>query len=175
LSNYLPIAGGVLTGDMGISKNAPTIVLKDVGQRTGFIHVNDNNFYILRGGVSADTWDSGPNSRQPLTVNLENGNVTASGDVTAYSDERLKKNVSVIENALKKTLQLEGVNFEKKDTNVKSIGLIAQKVKEVLPEVVTEDDNGYLAVSYGNIVGLLVEAIKELTKKVEFLENKINS
>ena len=99
------------------------------------------------------------------------GTITAGGDITAFSDERLKHNVNRIENALYKTLQLNGVTFETKE-NKKSLGVIAQNVLSVLPEVVQENDNGYLSVAYGNIVGVLIEAIKELNAKIEKLEAK---
>ena len=99
------------------------------------------------------------------------GTIVASGDITAFSDERLKHNINRIENALDKTLQLNGVTFETKE-NKKSLGVIAQNVLNVLPEVVQENDNGYLSVAYGNIVGVLIEAIKELNAKIEKLEAK---
>ena len=99
------------------------------------------------------------------------GTIVATGDITAFSDERLKHNVNRIENALYKTLQLNGVTFETKE-NKKSLGVIAQNVLSVLPEVVQENDNGYLSVAYGNIVGVLIEAIKELNAKIEKLEAK---
>ena len=99
------------------------------------------------------------------------GTIVASGDITAFSDERLKHNINRIENALDKTLHLNGVTFETKE-NKKSLGVIAQNVLNVLPEVVQENDNGYLSVAYGNIVGVLIEAIKELNAKIEKLEAK---
>jgi len=105
-----------------------------------------------------------------------NGTFTASGDVVAYSDARVKENIEPITDALEKTLSLKGVYYNRTDKEDKSrkIGVIAQEIIEVLPEVVTEDDQGMLGVSYGNITAVLIEAIKELSKKVEELENKLN-
>ena len=112
------------------------------------------------------------------------GSFTASGDVTAYSDERLKSNIITIEDALSKVNAMRGVMFDKTDSlsgELKaSTGVIAQEVEEVLPEVVHDDSNtGYKSVAYGNIVGVLIEAIKEqqlqidkLTEQVEFLKGK---
>jgi hypothetical protein len=97
------------------------------------------------------------------------GNIIASGNVTAYSDERLKSNIKTIENALEKVSQLRGVSFEKNGEN--EIGVIAQEVQKVLPEVV--QDGEYLSVAYGNIVGLLIEAIKEQQEQIEDLKNRI--
>lgn len=170
-------SGDTMSGNLVIRNSAPTIYFQDTDNKSSWIHINSNIFYI---GVApndttridgADTI----NGRWPFTVNLGNGNAVAAGDVTAYSDERLKKNIKPIENALDKTLKLQGVTFERVQSGDKGLGLVAQKVKEVLPEVVTEDKDGYLALSYGNIVGLLVEAVKELTNKVETLEAKLNS
>jgi hypothetical protein len=112
------------------------------------------------------------------------GEITASGDVTAFSDERLKSNITTIEDALDKVKAMRGVMFDKTDSLSgdlrQSIGVIAQEVEQVLPEVVHNDSNtGYKSVAYGNIVGVLIEAIKEqqsqienLIQEVEFLKGK---
>jgi len=91
------------------------------------------------------------------------------GNITAYSDERLKENIETIENSLEKVSQLRGVSYDRDER--RNIGLVAQEVMEVIPEVVSEGADGYYSVAYGNIVGLLVEAIKELKKEVELLKN----
>ena len=96
------------------------------------------------------------------------GNFTATGNVTAWSDERLKSNIKPIENSLDKVLKMRGVTFDM--NGVASTGVIAQEVEKILPEVVF--DGEYKSVAYGNIVGILIEAIKELTDKVNLLENK---
>ena len=96
------------------------------------------------------------------------GNLTATGNVTAYSDARLKTDVETIDNALEKVTKLRGVSFTKTDTQEKGIGVIAQEIEEILPEVV--QDGAYKSVAYGNIVGVLIEAIKEL--KAELDEHK---
>lgn len=98
------------------------------------------------------------------------GNVTAAANITAYSDIRLKNNIKTIENALSKTCQLRGVSFDK--DGVAGIGVIAQEIQKVLPEVVLEnnDEDKTLSVAYGNIVGVLIEAIKELKAEVDELK-----
>lgn len=95
--------------------------------------------------------------------------ITSSGDVTAYSDERLKTEIKTIEDALEKVKKLRGVNFLKDGKY--GTGVIAQEIQNVIPEVVN-DSGEYLSVAYGNLIGLLIEAIKELSDKVDFLENK---
>ena len=100
------------------------------------------------------------------------GSIYATGNITAFSDERLKSNISNIDNALELVKQLRGVRFEDKDGE-KYVGVIAQEVKPIVPEVVIEhEDSGYYSVAYQNIVGVLINAIKELSDKVEILEKR---
>jgi len=100
------------------------------------------------------------------------GQFTASNNVTAYSDARLKEAISPISSALEKVLAMRGVTFSYIDTGARGAGVIAQEVQKALPEVVYEDEDGYLHVAYGNMVSVLIEAIKELSIKVESLENR---
>ena len=96
------------------------------------------------------------------------GNLVATGNVTAYSDARLKTDVDTIENALDKVTKLRGVSYTKVDTQERGIGVIAQEIEEVIPEVV--QDGAYKSVAYGNIVGVLIEAIKELKSEIDELK-----
>jgi hypothetical protein len=106
------------------------------------------------------------------------GNMTCAGNITAYSDIRLKENIATVTNALEKTLALRGVTYTllADETKRRKIGVIAQEVQEVLPEVVLrfEEENGEekLSVDYGNIVGLLIEAIKELKTELDELKSR---
>ena len=102
------------------------------------------------------------------------GSIIAGGNVTAYSDRRIKENIEPINNALSKVQQLNGVTFNRSDLsdNTKRYaGLIAQDIEAVLPEAV--EGTSTLRVDYNATIGLLVEAIKELTAKVETLETKL--
>ena len=101
------------------------------------------------------------------------GNITATGNVTAYSDERLKDNIETLDDALMIVNQMRGVKYTSKETGRPNIGLIAQEVMSVLPSVVHHDDKGMLHIAYGNIVGLLVNAIQELIDEVANLEERI--
>tara|TARA_R110002126_G_scaffold6532_3_gene33690 strand:+ start:6752 stop:8596 length:1845 start_codon:yes stop_codon:yes gene_type:complete len=110
------------------------------------------------------------------TVALDvTGAILASADITAYSDIRLKADIQPIGDALDKVGQLRGVTFLRSDEGdgVRHTGLIAQDLQAVLPEAVRvgTDENETLSVAYGNTVGLLVEAIKELRAEVEALKN----
>jgi len=99
------------------------------------------------------------------------GNITATGNVTAYSDANLKTDVTTIQNALMLVEKMRGVNYTRIDSGKRGVGVIAQEMQEVIPEVV-HDTHGTLSVAYGNIVGVLIEAIKELSDKVAALESK---
>jgi hypothetical protein len=101
------------------------------------------------------------------------GTIRATGDVIAYSDKRVKENIKTIDNSLEKVNQLRGVEFNKIGEDKKSIGVIAQEIEKILPEVVREDDKGMKSVAYGNITGILIEAIKELKLEVEELKKQI--
>ena len=110
-------------------------------------------------------------------VNFEvSGTIVATGDITAFSDKRLKDNVETIDGALDKVLKLRGVSYNRNDLDdeSKKIGVIAQEVNEVVPEVVNyhEDDDRY-SVAYGNMAGLFIEAIKELKAEVADLKAEI--
>jgi hypothetical protein len=104
------------------------------------------------------------------------GALSATGDVIAYSDRRVKENIKTIDNALEKVSKLRGVSYNRTDSVDKSdkIGVIAQEVIDVVPEVVTygESDDRY-SVSYGNMAGMFIEAIKELKAEVEELKKQI--
>jgi hypothetical protein len=111
---------------------------------------------------------------------LIGGALNVVGDITAFftSDQRLKDNITPIPDALSKVLSISGNTFdwnEKSEKEGNDVGVIAQEVLEVLPEAVTTRENGYLAVRYEKIVPLLIEAIKDLTAKVEDLQNQINN
>tara|TARA_R110000737_G_scaffold155920_1_gene184704 strand:- start:1092 stop:2789 length:1698 start_codon:yes stop_codon:yes gene_type:complete len=112
------------------------------------------NFYIRDGSTIRYTFN-------------DNGSFTASGNITAYSDERLKSDIVTIPNALETVCKLRGVNFIK--DGEASTGVIAQEVQKVIPEVVLQGDE-YLSVAYGNLVGVLIEAVKELKAEVETLK-----
>jgi hypothetical protein len=111
------------------------------------------------------------------------GKINASHDVVAFStsDERLKYNIEIIENPLEKVDKIRGVTFEWRQDmlhlhgyNHKDVGLIAQEIRDVLPESVRTNDNGYLSIRYEKIVPLLVESVKELRKQIKDLSDEID-
>ena len=102
------------------------------------------------------------------------GSITATDNITAYSDISIKENIQSIPNALDKVLQLRGVEFDRTDLEGEhQIGVIAQEVESVIPEVVVTGEEGLKSVAYGNLVGLLIEAVKDLNAEVNELKAKL--
>ena len=107
------------------------------------------------------------------------GTIRATGDVIANSDIRLKENIQEIPDALQKIKQLRGVTYNRKDLkgNPRQTGVIAQEVQKVLPEAVHEEktNDKKLSVAYGNMIGLLIQAIKEQQKQITDLQKQLNT
>jgi len=104
-------------------------------------------------------------------------NVVVQGNVTAYSDIRLKDNIETITDALNKITQVRGVTYTRtdmEDTLTRHTGVIAQELESVLPEAVMTGSDGIKSVAYGNVIGLLIESIKELNAKVDSLQEQLN-
>jgi hypothetical protein len=99
------------------------------------------------------------------------GDIYATGDITAFSDAAIKTDITPIFDALNIVSALNGVKYTRVDNNQRKIGLIAQEVQKVLPEVVVNAD-GNIGVSYQTLTALLIEAVKELSEKVKKLESK---
>lgn len=98
------------------------------------------------------------------------GSFTATGDITAYSDENLKYNIETIDGALGKVEGIRGVTWNRKEDDSRATGVVAQELEAVLPEAVHTDAKGMKSVAYGNITGLLIEAVKELSAQVAELK-----
>ena len=108
-----------------------------------------------------------------LTLDMsEAGAATFNNNVTAFSDARLKDNIETLEDGLAKVEQLRGVTYTR--GGKKNIGVIAQEIEKILPEIVltADDEMGTKSVDYSRITAVLIEAVKELSAKVKELENK---
>jgi hypothetical protein len=145
------------------------------GSGLGFAASGVTNKYVISidsaGGLttrkdSADFWYLGRSG----SANC----VSSGGSWVNSSDERLKDNIETLPNALKNVLKLRGVSFIRKTTQQQEIGVIAQEVKGVYPEVV-EDSGDMLGVNYGALTGVLIEAIKELKAIIDTQQEQINS
>jgi len=174
--------------DGGAEVTALTLDMSAAGEATFNAAVYSSGKFGLNSGDYTNHVD---NTRKEFVVNgneemrLEaDGDLHVDADVIAYSttisDERLKENIQPIEDALSKVGQLRGMTFTYKADGKESAGLIAQDVEKVLPSAITEkqlplkqdDGQEYKVLQYDQTIGLLVEAIKELTAKVEELESK---
>lgn len=103
------------------------------------------------------------------------GALTAVDNITAYSDIRHKTDIEKIQNPLEKVMALNGYTYTRKETGARQTGVIAQEVQEILPEAVmiAENEEKTLSVAYGNMVGLLIEAIKAQQEQINDLKNQI--
>jgi hypothetical protein len=104
---------------------------------------------------------------QLVTISGEDGDITTSGNVTAYSDERLKSDIQTLDG--KKVLQMRGVSFTKEGKA--GSGVIAQELEKIAPELVR--DGEYKSVSYGNLVGYLIENAKTQQKEIDELKSLV--
>ena len=173
-------AANNISGTPVISANADNTV--KLGKLGGFGIVisgstpapNDDQAKIIITGSMHTSGSLGVGMAASSTV----GRIDANNDVVAFStsDERLKDNIVPIEDALNKVSQVQGIEFDwipkegVHGNEGRDVGVIAQEIEKVLPEVVTTRDNGYKAVKYEKIIPLLVEAIKELQEEIKELK-----
>jgi|688.fasta_scaffold05615_14 hypothetical protein len=102
-----------------------------------------------------------------------NGNMGITGNIFNASDSNLKKNIETYPNALDKILKCRGVLYEFKDDYTKNIGVIAQEIEKIIPEIVQTTSNGFKNVNYLSFIGIIIEAIKDLNNKIELINNAI--
>ena len=129
-----------------------------------FMDINNGEDFKIRDG------NSGNATR--FTFDADNGNFTASGNITAFSDERLKDNIETLDGS--KVLDMRGVSYTK-DGKAGS-GVIAQELEKVAPELVmtNEKEDGMKSVAYGNLVGYLIEAVKDQQKQIDELKLQLD-
>ena len=109
------------------------------------------------------------NTTTSSNLTFNGSNLTCGGNITAYSSMVLKDNVTTITDALSKVLNLRGVEFDYKESGEHNIGLVAEEVEKVLPDLVHDNDNGIKSLAYSNIVAVLVEAVKDLKSEIDEL------
>lgn len=160
--NATNLTGGRCLIGNGSAASPSLAFINDGAVDTGFYWGGDGYTFFANNGVKSGQIAPG-------------GTLTMVGNVLAYSDERLKENIVTVDGALEKVSQLRGVFYNKINdkSKTKKLGVIAQEVQAIVPEVVIADADGMLAVDYGNIVGLLIEAIKELQLEVQELKGKL--
>ena len=159
-------------GDIILDADGADVIFKDAGTEIGRF-TNSSTDFIMQSATSDKDiifkGNDGGSVITALTLDMSAaGAATFNNDVTAFSDERLKSEIKTIDSALDKVTNMRGVTFDRDGR--RGTGVIAQEMQKVMPEVV-HDEGEYMSVAYGNLVGVLIEAIKELEAKVEKLEN----
>ena len=176
------ITGSAITldssGDITLDADGADTIFKDGGTEFGRITNSSTDFVLKTAVGDKDFILKGMDDTSEitaLTVDMSAaGAATFNNDVTAFSDVILKDNIDTIDNALDRVKGMRGVFFDRKDNKQqRQTGVIAQEVEPFLPEVVreTKDEKKIKSVAYGNMVGVLIEAIKELNAKVEELQH----
>ena len=172
----IDLSSGDLTvdvaGDIVLDADGGDVIFKDAGTEIGRI-TNSSSDLVINSAVSDKDMifkgNDGGSTITALTLDMSAaGAATFNNDVTAFSDERLKDNIETIEDALTKVKNMRGVTFTREGRQ--GTGVIAQEMQKVMPEVV-HDKGEYMSVAYGNLVGVLIEAVKELKAEIEELKH----
>ncbi len=167
-------------GDIVLDADGTDIVLKDGGTEFGSFKRASSDFVIKSATSDKDILlkgNDGGSTITALTLDMSSGgDAQFRQDVIAYhsSDERLKDNITYIHRPIDKINRIGGYKFtwnDKQETYLgKDVGVLAQEVEAIMPELVTTRENGYKAVKYDKLVPLLIEGIKELDKKIKDIE-----
>ena len=129
-------------------------------------------FVVGNGDIDSATGNAGGNPSNAFIVNYD-GSATLSGELTVDSDARLKANITSLGNTLSKLLLLDGKSYTlKSDESVEKIGLLAQEIQRIFPELVKQsgDDEGTLSVNYQGLIPILINAIKEQQEQIKDLK-----
>jgi hypothetical protein len=153
-----PLSG---IGSTSTSTTHYPIIVSGTGDQDAYITTTSNYFSFIP--------ESGTLSVNQLSVT----GVTTATDFNSTSDINLKTNIKLIDDPLAKVMQINGVSFDWKHMNQSSAGVIAQDVEKVLPEIVRDAEDGHKTLNYNGLVGLLIEAVKELQQKINTLEERL--
>lgn len=173
--NEIDVGSGNLlldvNGDILLNADGGDIQLQDAGATFGVLSNNGSGSLIIKNGPSSTTMLTGSGADANFA-----GAIVATGDITAFSDARLKHDIETIDNALDKVDNLRGVTYKMIEdaSHTEKVGVIAQEVEEILPQVVrtADDEMQTKSVDYGKLCAVLIEAVKELKKEVEELKGK---
>ena len=176
----IDLSSGNLTidvaGDIILDADGNKVKFSDGGTEIGMFQNSSSDFVIESRVQDKDiklSGNDGGSGITALTLDMsEAGAATFNNNVTAFSDERLKDNIETLDGGLSKILSMRGVTYTRDGKD--NVGVIAQEVEKVIPQIVktADDEMGTKSVDYSRITAVLIEAVKELTKRVEELENK---
>jgi len=192
-SNYssyaVPLSGGIMSGTLTIGNVGDQIHLHPVANgtsgKTTLLRNDGSDFYILLADSNTTPASASWNALRPLfintttgvlnSVNSQNfsGTTTVQGTLVINSDARLKENLTPLTNALDKVKALTGYNYNRIGSEKLEMGVVAQEVQVIAPELIIENEEGTLAVAYANMVALLIEAIKEQSIQIASLEEQV--
>jgi hypothetical protein len=189
---YLPLTGGTLTNTLTLSSGSIAVRNGGVISESYYIQANTDRNLLFQDtsgnqyGYIQSRYSDGAivfsvntgggngsailNTIGDLTVSA---NIIAGLNVIAYSDAKFKDNVETIDNALSLIQQMRGVRYTDNRNGKTNIGVIAQEVQKVVPEIVHENEEGILSVAYGNALALSINAIKELSSQITALRMRI--
>jgi len=167
-------------GDITLDADGGDIILKDGGTQFGLIANSSSNLEIHSSIQDKDfivKGNDGGSAITALTIDMSAaGAATFNNDITAFSDRRLKTDITNIENALPKVMRMQGVYYKRNDVdNAKEqVGVIAQDMETIVPEVVltADDEMQTKSVDYGKLCAVLIESIKELKAEIDELKKK---
>ena len=165
-------------GDLTIDVDGADLKLADGGTQFGQLYKNSNDFRIesnISDGDLVFTGNDGGSGVTALTLDMSAaGAATFNDDVTAFSDKRLKTDISNIENGLEKVMQMQGVYYKRNDQDdaKMKVGVLAQDMEAIVPEVVltANDEMQTKSVDYGKLTAVLIEAIKDLKAEIDELK-----
>ena len=170
-----PSVFGHSAGEVEVTINNVTTTLQQaIDNRTiGGAGWEQSGTIVYYNGGNVGIGSATPSQKLYVAGNMQATGAVYGGAFYYSSDRNLKTNIQPISNALDKVQQLQGVTFDWKEDGSSSVGLIAQDVEEVFPELVHTDAEGKKSVEYANLVAVLIEAVKEQQKEIDELKAQL--
>lgn len=192
-SNYgsyaVPLAGGIMSGVLTIGNAGDQIHLHPAANgsagRTALLRNDGSDFYILLADSNTAPAAASWNALRPFMINTTtglfvsqnsqtfSGTTTVQGTLSITSDARLKENLVPITGAVDKVKALTGYNYNRIGSEKLEMGVVAQEVQVIAPELISETEEGNLSVAYANMVALLIEAVKEQSAEIAALKEQV--
>ena len=192
-SNYgsyaVPLAGGIMSGVLTIGNAGDQIHLHPAANgsagRTALLRNDGSDFYILLADSNTAPASASWNALRPFSINTTTGvlsstnsqsfggTTTVTGTLSITSDARLKENLVPITGAVDKVKALTGYNYNRIGSEKLEMGVVAQEVQVIAPELISETEEGNLSVAYANMVALLIEAVKEQSAEIAALKEQV--